>query len=65
MLLRVVEREALLQVRVRKAQFAQQEPGGPQRMVRLPPARRVVSLLRQLQTLLARLARRLVLPRPL
>src|SRR5687767_1253363 len=64
MLLRIVEREALLQVRVRKAQFAQQESRGPQRMVRLQQARRVVPLLRQLQTLLAQLARRLVLPPP-
>src|SRR5262245_11174670 len=64
MLLGVEEREALLQMRVRKAQFAQQEPSSPQRVVRLQKARRVVSLLRQLQTLLAQLARRLVRPPP-
>jgi hypothetical protein len=34
-LLGVVERQALLQVGVRKGQLAQQEPGGPQRVVGL------------------------------
>jgi hypothetical protein len=63
-LLGVVERQALLQVGVRKGQLSQPEPVGPQRVVGLQQARRVVSLLRQLQTLLPQLARRLVRPTP-
>jgi hypothetical protein len=59
-LLRVVQRQALLEMGARKGQLSHQEIGGPERVVRLQPTRRVVSLLRQLQTLLSQLAGSLV-----
>src|SRR5262245_41853679 len=64
MLLRIVEREALLQVRAREGQLSGEEIGGPERVVPLDQARRVVPLLRQLETLLSQLARRLVRAAP-
>jgi hypothetical protein len=65
MLLGVVKRQALLQVGVRKRQLDQQEPSGPERVVGLQQARRVVSLLRQLQTLLPSSPAVWYAPRPL
>src|SRR5262249_49698836 len=63
-LLRIVEREALLQMGACKRQISHQERGGPQRVMALQQTRLVVSLLRELQTLLSQLARSLVRATP-